>query len=73
MFLGTDFTDDTVLFLNREGAKDAKGLFVGFVLILLMGDVVSYFHTCYFYTNVLLIVKNIFTAFHNSAHRRGTQ
>ena len=38
-----------------------------------MGDVVSYFHTCYFYTNVLLIVKNIFTAFHNSAHRRGTQ
>jgi len=38
-----------------------------------IGDVVSFFHTCYFYSNVLLIVKNIFTAFHNAAHRRGTQ
>ena len=38
-----------------------------------MGDIVSYFHICYLCSNVLLIVKNIFTAFHNSAHSRETQ
>ena len=39
----------------------------------IMGDVVSYFHICYLYSNILLVVKNTFTAFHNSTHRGGTQ